>query len=513
MKFTLFTVLLIFLSENAIGQLSVKNLKLPYGEYTIGYQHQLKYDSSRSYNFIQKSANTDSYRPMSISIWYPAVSAIRSTSNYVKTLNYLEVYKLEKEWEQLPNEQLLNWFEYPNTPKNRRILGESSMAFKNPEWQKGKFPVVIYSPGYEGSSVENFALCELLASHGYIVVASPGRGSDDLYLNGGTLIDIETQARDIEFLIGMVNGWEYTDKSKIAVMGFSFGGLSNVLTQMKNEQVKAIVSIDGSIKYQYKKLKDSPFFSINKVDVPFIHLAQKDIPEEILKSDNLDPGLNTDFKFFDDLKYSDAYAFKFHHLTHSNFTTLGVLLSNRDPRQDKSDEKIMVSHKITSQYILHFLNGHLLSDSESIEFLKNDPEANGFEEQLISRKHKKANQKPVSFSDFNEQMMDSEYHEIPDIYHNFRSVNPEFKIEESQLNTLALQWLYNSEKPDNGIKVLNFAVSLFPNSSNLFDSLGEGYLVIRDEKNALKSFKEAVRLDANNFNSAERIKQLSDADK
>ncbi|MEL6562742.1 MAG: prolyl oligopeptidase family serine peptidase [Bacteroidota bacterium] len=513
MKLSLITIFFIFLATHAIGQLSVKNLELNYGKHAVGYQHQLRFDSSRSYNFIQKSTEKIAYRPMSMSIWYPALDPESAPADHLKTLNYMEIYKAEQEWEQLPNEQLLNWFVYPNTPKNRRVLQEQSRALKKPDRQQGEFPVIIYSPGYEGSSVENFALCEFLASHGYVVVALPSRGSENFFLSGGSQEDLVNQVADIEFLLKMVNGWKNTDKNKIALMGFSFGGMSDQLAQMKNEFIKAVVSIDGSERYQYEKLKNSPFFSIEKADVPFIHLAQKDIPDEILKSDNIDASLNTDFKFYDDLKYADAYALKLHDLTHFNFTTLGVLLKNRDPRQDKSDEKIMASYQIASEYILQFLNGYLKSNEKSLNFLKNTPATNGFDPKLISKKHKTAIQKPVTFVDFNELASKSGYEQIAGVYEDFKSKNPQFQIRERSLNTLALQWLYNSDKPDYGIKVLHFAVSLFPGSSNLFDSLGEGYLVIGDQENALKNFRKAVRLDSGNFNSSERIKQLSKAKK
>jgi dienelactone hydrolase len=123
-------------------------------------------------------------------------------------------------------------------------------------------------------------------------------------MEGGTEKDMETQVRDIEFLIREISRRSDVDLNRMATMGFSFGGLSNVLSQMKNSSIKAIVSLDGSIKYQYATLQKSPFSAIEKVDVAFIHMAQKDIPKEVMVEDKIDTTLNHKFDFYDDLVYS-----------------------------------------------------------------------------------------------------------------------------------------------------------------------------------------------------------------
>lgn len=70
-------------------------------------------------------------------------------------------------------------------------------------------------------------------------------------------------------------------------------------------------------------------------------MAQKNIPEQVLKEDNINRTLNHNFEFYDSIQNSIAYKLKFHNLTHSSFSSLGVLFEQRDPRQDKSDVEIM----------------------------------------------------------------------------------------------------------------------------------------------------------------------------
>ncbi|MEM9686148.1 MAG: CocE/NonD family hydrolase, partial [Bacteroidota bacterium] len=278
-------------------------------------------------------------------------------------LDYMEILKEEEEWEYLPNEYILNWFHYlKNTPENQKHLKEKVHAFYNSNSAEGTFPVIVYAPSYQASSIENFGLFEFLASNGYIVISSPSRGTNTRRLEGGTTKDMETQARDIEFLIKEVANIPEADNDKIATMGFSFGGLSNVLAQMRNKNIKAIVSLDGTIKYNYPILQKSSFADLKSVNVPFIHLAQKDIPENVLIEDKISPELNHKFEFFDSLTHSKAYSLKFHNLTHSYFSTFGVLFAERDKRQDKSDREIMESYKWMCQYTLNFLNAHIKED-------------------------------------------------------------------------------------------------------------------------------------------------------
>ena len=446
-------------------------------------------------------------RPLPVSLWYPSDISTPEVAP-MTVLNYLEILKEEEEWEHLPNEQILNWFYYPNTPENRRHLQEKTTAFPELEPASGKFPVIVYAPSYEASSIENFSLCAYLASHGYVVIASPSRGTDNRSFEGGSSKDLETQARDLEFLIGESLRLPYADPQLIATMGFSFGGLSNVLAQMRNDAIKAIVSLDGSIKYQYKTLKSSPFARIESVDVPFIHFAQKDIPEQVLLEDKIDPALNYRFEFYDSLRYSNAYSLKFHHLTHSYFSTLGVLFQPRDPRQDKSDPEIAASYRWVSRYTLNFLNAYLKEEQSAINFMKNTPEENGAAEKIISLRSKKPEAQPFTFQDFNELAARQGYQNLEELYRSVLQQHPTLEIPEGRLNNLGLQLVFDPTRSDTGIAILTLATVIYPQSANLFDSLAEGHFHRGEKEKAIRYFERSLALDGGNRNAVERLRVL-----
>jgi len=493
----------------SIGQVSMTQLTLKPGKYDVGFTHYVAFDSSRTYNRTFDWNGKYIPRPIPISIWYPSVQS--AEQGLMSILDYLVILKEEEEWEYLPNEQILNWFYYQNNQENQLRLEEKTQAHKDAEPLLGQFPAIIYAPSYQASSIENFALFEFLASHGFVITSSPSRGHETRFLKGGIVEDMETQARDIEFLIQKISGKPYVDTKKIASMGFSFGGLSNVLAQMRNDNIRAIVSLDGSVKYQYEKLKKSAFYSIEQMDVPFIHFSQKNIPDSVLKEDKIDPKLDYRFEFYNNLINSEAYSFKFHDLTHSYFSSLGVLFEKRDPRQDKSDIEIKESYKLMCTYTLNFLNAFLNEDAKSKTYLDNDPLENGISAGLVSKKSKLPANRSFTFEEFNVVASTRKYKNLNELYDSIKSAHPTFKLEEWKLNNLGLQLTFNPQTSSHGISVLVFATEIHSDSANLLDSLAEAYLFVGNKKMASDKFKESLQLNYQNQNAINRLKELESA--
>lgn len=503
------TILIPFILLTTIsnGQTSLKKIDLNFGNYSVGFKHYIISDSTRTYSRIYDYKNQKVARPISTSIWFPSQQNIDGKEQ-LKILDYFKILKDEEEWEYLPNDQILNWFYYANTPANQAHLKEKTTAFLGLEFADGKFPVILYTPSYQASSIENFALCEFLASHGYIVISSPSRGTDTRWFSSNNAKEMETQARDMEFLIKEVSKFPAANSNKIATVGFSFGGLSNVLAQIRNDKINAVVSLDGTERYQYQLLEKSPFFESRKMDVPYIHMAQKKIPDEVLKEDNIDAELNSKFQLYDSITKSNAYKLKFHNLTHSYFSTLGVLFQQRDTRQDKNDSEIMESYKWVSVYTLNFLNAYLKNEESALKFIENNPLDNGIKNGLLTKQAKKANILNITFEDFNELAFKQDYASLYELYAATKEKNPTMEIPEGNLNTLGLQLVFNPNASEQGINVLLLATKLYPNSANLFDSLAEAYLFMDNKEKAIENFEKSLELNSQNQNAIDRLKQL-----
>ena len=510
MRTIILATIVIFQVCSAKGQTSLKEINLENGAYDVGYKHYTMVDSTRLYRIENNFDNQLVNRPIPISIWYPA-EIENSNPKRLTVLDYLEILKEEEESKKLPNELLLDWF--PNlgdTPQNRAHLSEKVNALSDADFLEGKFPVVVYAPGKEGSSIQNFALFELLASNGFVVISSPSRGTDTKWFDGATTKDMETQSRDVEFLLKEIHKYEYIDFDKIALMGFSFGGLSNAITVMKNKKISALVSLDGTERYNYPVLEKSPYFDLDRLNIPYIHFAQKDIPEEVLTSDKIPAELNYEFQLYDSLKYSNAYSYKFHDLTHSPFSSIGVLFTYRDKRQDKSDDKIMASYKLLSHHTLQFLNATLKNEENAKEFIENSPDRNGVSETLISKKMKKSLTKEFDYNDFKDLALNQGYRDLIPLYEKTVAKYPTLKPEDWMLNRLGLRLSFNAGKMEQGINVFLLAVHIYPKSANLYDSLALAYLYNQDHKNAIANFKKSLELDPENQHAIDRLKQLDE---
>jgi tetratricopeptide (TPR) repeat protein len=405
----------------------------------------------------------------------------------------------------------LDWFPYLwNTVGNKAHLSEKSTAFLNPTPLPGKFPVVVYASSYQASSIENFALLEYLASNGFVVISSPSRGTDTKWLEGGTTKDMETQSSDVGFLLREIHKHQYIDGDRIALMGFSFGGISNVITAMKNKKIDALVSLDGTERYNYPVLEKSPYFNLDRLNIPYVHFAQKDIPEAVLTSDELPASLNYEFQLYDSLKHSKSYSYKFHDLTHSYFSSFGVLFANRDDQQDKSDAKIMASYQLLSEHVLQFLKATLGNDEYAKTFIENSPGENGFPEGLLSKKMKSPVETEFDYKDFNDLLFNQDYQGSIPLYEEVLTKYPRLQLEEGMLNTLGLRLSFNPSKAEQGISVLLLALHIYPESANLYDSLGEAYFYKKDFQNAISSYRKSLELNPGNQNAIDRLKQLKE---
>ncbi|NQX76136.1 CocE/NonD family hydrolase [Gilvibacter sp.] len=498
-----FLAFLFFISISAKGQTSVADLNLDYGTYEVGYRYTQLVDNSRSYSVKGNWTTATIARPIPLSIWYPAKSTAVSTP--MKVMDYMRVLKLEEEWEHLPDSLILNWFYYAPNAQNKAHLWEEVKAVKDQAELEGKYPVIVYAPSYGAASTENFTLCEYLASHGYVVIASPSRGAYNRSFTGGTLLDLETQARDIEFIVDALDDFNYVDTSRIATMGFSFGGISNVLASIRNKQIKANVSLDGSVKYQFKTLASSPFYRQDEFAIPFIHFSQKDIPAVVLEQDGIDPALNTDFEFYDRLDKAPAYQLKMLDLTHGNFSSFGVLFANRDQRQDKSDQLIMESYNILCEYSRLFLDAHVKKEDATTSKFDEILKSSSVSLERFSYQTKVNQTHSMSLAQFNELAAKQNYSDLLNLY---TSLNLDQKFHQGDLNNLGLHLFFNPEFQQSGIAVLKFATELYPESANLFDSLGEAYFLSNQYPEATRAFERSLVLYPENVNAKNRLKAM-----
>lgn len=83
----------------------------------------------------------------------------------------------------------------------------------------------------------------------------------------------------------------------------------------------------------------------------------------------------------------------------------------------------------------------------------------------------------------------------------------EYNFDESELNSLGYQ-LINLDKVMDAIEIFKLNVASYPQSSNVFDSLGEAYMLIGDNANAITNYQKSLDLDPSNDNAKQMIQKL-----
>ncbi len=95
-----------------------------------------------------------------------------------------------------------------------------------------------------------------------------------------------------------------------------------------------------------------------------------------------------------------------------------------------------------------------------------------------------------------------------DQYKKLRNSSPDgYDFKENELNNLGYQLLQMS-KTKEAIEILKLNVHEYPNSSNVYDSLGEAYMADGNNKLAIENYKKSLKLDPKNDNAKKMIEKL-----
>ncbi len=85
--------------------------------------------------------------------------------------------------------------------------------------------------------------------------------------------------------------------------------------------------------------------------------------------------------------------------------------------------------------------------------------------------------------------------------------NTQFQLKENEVNSWGYKLLRQNRKTD-AIEIFRLNVTLYPNSANAFDSLGEGYAETGETTLAIENYEKALKLDPKSTNATEQLKKL-----
>lgn len=363
-------------SWSLIKPAEAQTKQLKYGPYQVGFKIDNQYDSTRIY----QPDKGIKYRPMSIHIWYPAKK--KSAANPMLYSTYIE---LETQRELLaPTESnqvaaycsnvVGGYRQYAMTfMKNLTVSvegilqGPTKAIYKATPINK-RFPVIVYAPSLGKSANQNHIACEYLASHGYIIISVASAGQQTQTMTKDTA-GIMAQVRDLEYITAHAEQLSNADTSKIGTFGFSWGGMANVIFQMRNTNVKALACWDGSTEYQdYDLIKTVRDFNPSKLTVPYLYFSNQ----------NEDW---SNFPFYR-LLATTKYLYRLKKLEHAEFAAYWPFYASVKPTTSSYETD---SYFALCRYTLAFFDAYLKDSKKAKRVFLNSSEENGFSYDTIAR--------------------------------------------------------------------------------------------------------------------------------
>jgi hypothetical protein len=93
-------------------------------------------------------------------------------------------------------------------------------------------------------------------------------------------------------------------------------------------------------------------------------------------------------------------------------------------------------------------------------------------------------------------------------YKDLKSKSPDqYNFKEGQLNALGYQLLQIGKNKE-AIEILKLNIESFPNSANVYDSMGEAYMIDGNKMLAIVNYKKSLELNPSNKNATEMLEKL-----
>lgn len=309
MKVILFSCLLI--CNYTFGQIE----KLKPGQLKPGFISITRFDTSRP--AVEEQPAGDKGRIIQVNVWYPSTGNTKRVSfgDYVKLVGKeLDISLTNKNAD---NKGVDKYFEWPASAGASRKMFMDFLDQKTPmharqnaKWLKKKGPLVMLVHGF---AADYAYLAEYLAGNGYTVLQVPVKGTTTYELDYERK-GLESQVKDYEFALRIIEKEFSVATGKVAVVGFSFGGQSAVALSLRNKNIKAIVSLDGGIGSAFgaELLSKQRYYDVRTITASILHLYN---PNDTY----------TDLAWFDKITSTNRFLAAMKNMQHGHFTSFGLL--------------------------------------------------------------------------------------------------------------------------------------------------------------------------------------------
>jgi hypothetical protein len=394
LKTRIFTAVLALSSSGSVFAVtqtsSFQFLQKP-GPYQVGLKVVDQYDRSRTYSASPKDPSKPSMsedaRPLQTLIWYPSLN---STGELMTVGDYTELADTEIHFN-APDGKENRWRSLLKTSFDTRLW-----AVREAKPAKGHYPILIYAPSDSSVSWENADLCEYLASHGYVVLASPSIGVSTHDMTDD-LDGINAQTRDISFLITYAMSLPDADSSEVAVVSWSWGGFASLFASARDPRIDALVEMDGSMRYYPGLVKRAGDVHPERMTIPLLCFT-RNVSLEDLENNDVPSADKVGTSVLNAWIYGDLLTVNMLGMAHPEFSSM---FQRRESAQrfaenqvaDYGREDANMSYAWVALYTLNFLDAYLKHDTSAKAFLEKTPAENGVPKHFMGIKFSRA-QKP-----------------------------------------------------------------------------------------------------------------------
>ncbi len=484
----------------------------PPGPYGVGLKIVQQYDYTRQYKTrvdmaTGEPARGERARPIQALVWYPATrggTPLRYR-DYLTTIPTEDNFTLGADAVKRQTETRIEGHAGKRREALLRELAKPMLAVRDARAENGKFPVVIYAPSFSAYAMENSDLCELLASHGYVVLSSPSMGAHTRPMSSD-LEGLETQAADIAWLIGHARTLPQADTSKVAVVGFSWGGLANVLAAAKDDRIKAIVSFDGSVRGTREFVdggKDAAkYVTPARVAIPMLFVGRRPPTIEELNRSEVD----TRYSFLNEMKYSDLTIVTMLPMKHFDFSSYSLRVGREGSFGDYTRAEIALAHSWAARYALRFLDASIKQDGAALTFLNNPPAANGAPPHMMLHDARRNGGKtPPTLENFVARLGSEGFERAIPLYQQFAAQGADFKLGPNELYGWATD-LEGLGRDAQAREIFRLATHLLPNEAFLFENLASLQAKSGQTADAVRSYRRVLELNPQHAAAAAFVK-------
>ena len=233
----------------------------------------------------------------------------------------------------------------------------------------GPFPVVLYHSGYGSSFEDNAVLCELLASHGYVVLGSAflRRGGESFNVDGrdDSLADLEhllRQAADAP-----ARGLPAVDLTRVGMAGHSGGAhVSLEFAARPRSPVDAVVALDTT--QDHHSVHDRRWWRL--ID------ATVGDTEHLVEPVLLATGPTAAFQLADTWSGAERFYLTFPTLDHNDYIHQGILRAETLAGLPGGEVTAAQAAALRTEYealcrrVVRFLDAHLEDDADAAHALR-----------------------------------------------------------------------------------------------------------------------------------------------